>query len=346
MSARRTVLAGILALAAVLALGRGARAEEEAAAKEAREAIVAAAAKGQAALAKALDGAQKLVGGEGVFPDTGALADWLGTMPDDVAKSPLVRARRAWLYVVGKRGADAVPLLEAIVAADPGAGIYLAYLGEAKRQAGDVDGALAALEKAVKARASDEHVVPSLRKIVYDAHGDAKADAGGGVPAWARTGLRALAVRDVPELRFSIARWLAAAAEQARGADAKQAAVLRAEAAKALWPLFLLKESDPEVASYLPRIAYEAAGWSKSIGADRPADVPEPFDFYAMAVRLGASPTGETHEVPEAMAGLAEEALAKGRYLLASVMARRRLSISDSPAARRVLLALPSDVGE
>ncbi len=36
----------------------------------------------------------------------------------------------------------------------------------------------------------------------------------------------------------------------------------------------------------------------------------------------------------------------KGRYLLASVMARRRLGISDSAAARRVLLALPPEVGD
>jgi hypothetical protein len=77
-----------------------------------------------------------------------------------------------------------------------------------------------------------------------------------------------------------------------------------------------------------------------------PAGVPERFDLLAAAVRLGAGAESDAHEVPEALAALAEAAFTQGRFALAERMARRRLAISDSPAAKRVLLSLPPDVGE
>ena len=73
---------------------------------------------------------------------------------------------------------------------------------------------------------------------------------------------------------------------------------------------------------------------------------PTPFDALAVAVRLGERASGEGHELPEALAELAAEALAKGRYVLADRLARRRLAISDSPTARRVLRAMPADAGD
>ena len=41
-----------------------------------------------------------------------------------------------------------------------------------------------------------------------------------------------------------------------------------------------------------------------------------------------------------------ESALREGRYELAARLARQRLDLSDSPAARRVLAALPPDLGD
>ena len=95
----------------------------------------------------------------------------------------------------------------------------------------------------------------------------------------------------------------------------------------------------------LARLAFDLARQRTTLPADA-KDLPTRFDLLAQAVRLGETPGGEGHEVPEALAALAEEALGKGRWLLADKMARRRLAISDSPAARRVLLALPPDVGD
>lgn len=70
------------------------------------------------------------------------------------------------------------------------------------------------------------------------------------------------------------------------------------------------------------------------------------FDLLARAYALGRIPEREGHERPELLAVLAEAALAEGRYELAHRLARERLAISESPAARRVLLRLPPDVGD
>ena len=70
------------------------------------------------------------------------------------------------------------------------------------------------------------------------------------------------------------------------------------------------------------------------------------FDLLAWAYRLGNRPDDDTHTLPAAVALLAEAALQEERYELAARLARQRLDLSDSPAARRVLAALPPDIGD
>ena len=344
------VLAALAALSCAWGIARPARAEDEAVEK-ARAALVAAAAKGDGVqVATALDEAQKLVGPGAVWPDLGVFADWLETLPPEVNKLRTVALRRGWAYLIAKRGQNALPLLEDVKAKQPKDGLVLAYYGEAKRLVGDAKGSLAALKEAVANGASDELVVPTLRKIAYDAQRDEPKPAEGddakppaGLPAWIGVGENVLSVRDVPDVRLSLVRWAMAGGDADRS---PRAALLREKAVALAWPVLVKPPADrASLGLSLARLAFDLARQRATLPADA-KDLPARFDLLAQAVRLGETPGAEGHEVPEALAALAEEALAKGRYVLADKMARRRLAISDSPAARRVLLALPPDVGD
>jgi hypothetical protein len=70
------------------------------------------------------------------------------------------------------------------------------------------------------------------------------------------------------------------------------------------------------------------------------------FDLLARAYALGKPADREGHDLPQVLPLLAEAALREGRFELAERLARERLDLSESPAARRVLLALPPDVGD
>jgi tetratricopeptide (TPR) repeat protein len=337
----RVAFVALLLASAFAALPSRAVAEEEAATK-AKAAIYAAAEKRDArALAVALDDANKLVGE--VFPDGGDLADWLGTLPESVARLVPVKVRRGWLYVVAKRGADAKAPLESVLGVEPNNGEARAYLGEARRQTGDLEGATADLLRALETGASDALVLPSARRIVIALHEKPPPSDGQGLPAYANAAGRFLARRRMDDVDRGVADWLDFDAHAARSLP-KRAALLRAEAVRRAWSW--VEGGDAAEAHARARKAVDVAEWVAALGAERPRDLPARFDLLAAAVRLGETGEGDRHEVPEALAGLAEEALARGRYLLAAHLARRRLSMGDSPAARRVLLACPPDVGD
>jgi hypothetical protein len=70
------------------------------------------------------------------------------------------------------------------------------------------------------------------------------------------------------------------------------------------------------------------------------------FDLLALAYDLGKPVDREGHDLPGVLILLAEAALREQRYELAHRLARERLALSESPAARRILLRLPPDVGD
>ncbi len=337
MRCARCLAAALLALA----VGPGLAAGESDTADSVKAALVHAAGRGDPkALSEALDRAAALAGKDPSLPDLGAVADLVASLPQSVTSLSLVQVRVGWMYVTAKRGRDALGPLSAALSADPRNGIARSYLGEAKRQAGDPLGAADDLARAWADGADDAHVLPSVRKIVFDLRKEAPPAEGDAFPPYAVAAAKALAVKDVPDLRYSLATWLAFDADGLRGAP-ERVARLRSEAAR--HAAAVLANPGEAQAGALARLAYDAANWVRELP---PKDVPDRFELLCAAVRLGGLPEGDAHEVPEALAALAEEALAKGRFSLAERMARRRLAMSDSPAARRVLLALPPDLGE
>lgn len=332
-----------LALAFLLVAGRPASAED-AAAEEVKAALVAAAeARNSKAVTAALDRANSLVGPQATFPDAAGLADWLGELPKIVTRLVDVQVRRAWLYVSARKGADAVPILSAVLAEHPENAAVRGLRGEAKRQAGDFEGAADDLVQSLADGAPDTSVIPSAYPLVFEVHEKDKGAApeGDGLPRYAVVGAKFLAARWIPDVAEALRLWLAYDAEVAK-ADAGRSARLRAEAIR-VTHLQLTKAAEDDDFPALARQAYEAAQWRRTLSVE---GLPERFDLLAFAVRFGDVQSADKHTVPQALVALAEEALARGRYVLASRMARRRLAISDSPAARRVLLACPPDIGE
>ncbi len=337
-----------VALALALSMGGSRLAvAEDAAATEVRNALVGAAeARDSKALAKALDAANALVGPNATFMDASGLADWLGELPKSVTRLADVQSRRGWLYVLAKHGQDAIAPLETVLSVDEKNAPVRALLGEARRQAGDFEGAVADLLRALADGAPDSAVLPSAYPLVYEVHekDKNKAPEADALPRYAVLGSRFLAVRWIPEVGEALHLWLGYDAEVAKR-DPKRGPPLKAEAVKIAWLRCVnARETDDHAA--LAREAYRAAAWRQGVPAANSEGVPDRIDLLAAAVRLGDLRTSDRHAVPESLAALAEEALAHGRYVLAAHMARRRLAISDSPAARRVLLACPPDVGE
>lgn len=316
-----------------------ARAEDDEAVRV-REALVAAARQGPAAVGKVLEEADALVGPGATFPGRGDLADWLGAMPPAVAELPVVRLRRAWLYVTGKRGADAMPLIATALETEPKNALLRSYLGEAKRQTGDVAGAVGEWVRALGDGATDEQVLPSVRRLVYDLHQVREKDATDALPRYATAAKPVLDLRPARDVAEALADWLFYDADQAR-ADAARSARLIAEGLRWTWAAVRAGVPEPDRLR-LARKAYDA-GMRRRAVVSPADDLPSAYDLFAQAVRWAETGT-EGHGLPEALAALAEEAFEKGRYVLASALCKRRLAISDSPTARRVLAQLPPDV--
>ena len=92
-------------------------------------------------------------------------------------------------------------------------------------------------------------------------------------------------------------------------------------------------------------MAYDAAVFLEAADEASAGDSPR-FELLTHAVKLGdAEAMDRPHPLPKALVLLGEAALAEGRYALAYRMASRRLDISWSPRARRLLDALPPDLG-
>jgi hypothetical protein len=289
----------------------------------------------------ALDAVQARIGKDDELPDAGAFGDWLGKLPDGRAEHPAVVVRRGWAYVAARRGSDAVPLLEKALKDDPSQGYVRAYLGEAKRQAGDPAAALAMLATAVKAGYDAPHSRDTALQCVLGLRKSKPPKEADGLPDYAKAAAPYLAAVDDRALEATVARALLddlAAFDTPTGARGRTWA---AEAAR-LTLSVLAKERG---VSNGAQMAIDAAA------ALEPVDVESGgrtlrFDLLALAYDLGKPTDREGHDHPGVLVLFAEAALREARYDLAHRLARERLAISESPAARRVLLRLPPDVGD
>jgi hypothetical protein len=293
------------------------------------------------AVGRALDLIQARVGREQALPTLSALGDWLGELPDGRARHPVVLARRGWAYVSSKRGAEAVPLLEQALEDDPSKGFVRAYLGEALRQADRGAEALAMLATAVKAGYDAPHVHESALGCVLGLRLSKSAQTAAGLPEYARAAAPYLLVVDDLALHAALARALLDDLA-AYDAPASERGRAWARAASEHAHHALAREGEAQGGA---RLALDAAI------ALAPLDQAEGgrtlrFDLLALAYVRGKPLDREGHDLPEALPLLAEAALLEGRYELAARLARERLELSESPAARRVLLQLPPDLGD
>jgi hypothetical protein len=289
----------------------------------------------------ALDAVQARIGKEPELADAGAFGDWLGGLPDGRDKHAAVVVRRGWAYVVAKRGAEAVPLLAAALADDPSRGYVRAYLGEAQRQAGDEAAALTTLATAVRARYDAPHLRDSALQAVLGLRLSKSTKDAEGLPEYAKAAAPYLAVVDDRAVEATVARALLDDLEAFDKPTTARGKAWAAEAA-ARAASVLGKTRDVEGGARLALDAARALGPEDAAQGGR---TPR-FDLLALAYDLGKPRDREGHDLPEVLLLLGEAAFGEGRYEMAHRFARERLAISESPAARRLLLRLPPDVGD
>ena len=290
---------------------------------------------------RALDALALRIGPGGAFADEGAFGDFLGQVAAPAGEHPRVQLRRGWAYIVAGRGRQAVAPLEAAARDARSRPTALAYRGEALRQAEEPARGLEVLTEAARAGYDDPFLQEAALKAAFMLRTPASVKQARGAPPYAAPLEAFLEAGPDAALHATLARWVLddlAAFELPGSPRANAWAELAGRHALAAVRL------DGAVAGGA-RLALEAAVALEDADRER-LGATDRFDLLAWAVRLGSGPDAERHEVPAALAYLADAARREGRYELAYRMARRRLDVSDSPLAREVLLRLPPDVGD
>ena len=298
-------------------------------------------AQGDARIGAALDKLSEKIGQPGFFKDAGAFGDWLATIPDGRADHPLVKLRRGWAYVAAKRGEEAVPLLEDALKDNPGDGLRRAYLGEALRQAKRYTEAGAMLAKAVECGHHGTHVHESIMKTLFDVRREKISGHADDLPEYAKIAAVYLAQRPEPDMHFVVAQLLLedfATYEQPQRTRGK---LWARTAGRHALEAFKLSKSPPAGGAQLAWDAAQALAYLDKAQEGRT----DRFDLLAKAWELGQDPNGGAPLIPQAIVHLAEIAAREGRYELAHELATKRLEISNSPRARRLLRSLPPDLG-
>lgn len=289
----------------------------------------------------ALDRLQARIGAP-EFPDAGAFGDWLAQLPDGRAAHPVVRLRRGWAYVTARRGAQAVELLEGALRDDPGSGFVRACLGEALRQAGRLAPAMEMLASARRTGYAAPHLRQSLEECFHGLRAGGAVKDAPGLPDYAAGAQAWLAHGPDPALQALLARALLDdlsaydAPTRERGRLWARTAAPHALAAPADEPAQRVSAAQMALDAALALEGEEAAQPGRTLR----------FDLLARAYALGTPLEREGHDLPEVLPLLAEAAIDEGRPELAARLARQRLDLSESPAARRVLLRLPPDLGD
>lgn len=298
------------------------------------------------AVDEALDALAERIGSSGGFEDARDFGDWLGQLPPEVAERSRVLLRRGWAYLAARRPADAAAPLHAVLEhGGEETGVALAYLGEAARLAGEPARAFERLTAACLEGYRTAFVVESAHKAAFVMRQEKPSKAFDDLPDYAVALDGILDVFDHPLLRTAAARWLL---------DDYAAYAIPGTKRARLWARVAARHAlaaAPSIAD-LPSSGTEGTRlFFDAAVALEPEDRATAgrtlrFDLLSWAYRLGNRPDQDTHAIPPVVAMLAQAALDEGRYQLADRLARQRLGISDSPAARRVLDALPPDVGE
>ena len=335
----------LVLLVAVIALGlcvSRAQAEDRRSLADLRRALVFAQSTDQTN--KALDDLTARIGRQGGFPDHGAFGDWLGALPSKRAKHPRIQQRRGWAYVVAKRGDEAVLPLETALRDNPSDGLTRAYLGEALRQSGRHGDALSMLATALVAGYGEAHVKESAIEAALSLRRDTDAVKGAtGLPAYATGLIEVRKARVDAELDSIIARWLLwDLRTHEKPSSVRGKLWARTAAAHALASIDSATEPVPgsDLLAFDAGVALESQDLETGSRTVR-------FDLLSHACRLGTAFAQDgPHRVPAAYTHLAEAANAMARYELAGRLVRKRLEISFSPRAWRLLKRLPPDVAD
>lgn len=299
-------------------------------------------AQGEQRIGKALDDLAATVGKPGFFKDHGAFGDWLGTLPDGRADHPLVRLRRGWAYVAAKRGEEAIPHLEAAVKDNPGDGLRRAYLGEALRQAKRYLEAGTMLTAAVECGHHGKHVHESILKTVFDARRAKISGHADDLPDYARIAAGYLKERPESDIHFVVAQLLLEDFDTYEKPDRTRGKLWARTAGRHALRAFELASTPPQGGAELAFDAARALEFLDGIEKGRT----DRFELLVKALELGLDPNGGPPRFPQALVFLAEGAAREGRFRLAHELATRRLEVSNSPRARRLLRTLPPDLGD
>ena len=298
-------------------------------------------AKGDRAVAEALDALTKRIGKHDAIRDHAAFASWLGKLPGENAQHALVLQRQGWAYVSARQGEKALAPLRASLKKDPGRGPTRAYLGEALRLTGDFDEAAEMFPTAVAAGYDEPHLQQS---VIENALAIRRRDLGkssSGLPPYAKALATWGKQRPDPEADALLGQWLLEDLNAYDKPSSTRGALWAKTAADALLRALTRSKTPIQGGAIL---ALDAA---KAVTAlDKEAEGRSPhFDLLVWSVRLGTE-GGAQHPKPQVYVLLADAALRAHRFELAKDMAQRRLAISHSPSALRVLRQLPPDLIE
>jgi hypothetical protein len=333
-------LAWLLALGAFCAGSTHLLAKDEPGLPELRRALLEA--HGDQAVGQALDRLQERIGKVKELADVGAFGDWLGGLPDGRDAHPVVLARRGWAYTAARRGAEALPLLEAALKDDPSRGYVRATLGEALRQAGRPAEALDMLATARRAGYDAPHLRESALEAMWGLRRSGAVKSATALPDYAKAVGPYLLAGEDPVLRARLARALLDDLAAYGAPDTAERSLAWAECAGEHAHHVLSRQAEVEGGA---RLAFDAAVALTRLDEAKEGRTPR-FDLLAAAYARGKPTDREGHDLPQVLPLLAEAALREGRFELAERLARERLDLSESPAARRVLLALPPDLGD
>jgi hypothetical protein len=208
------------------------------------------------------------------------------------------------------------------------------------RQTGRLEEAAAMLITAAEVGHEGSHLDESFRNTVYGLRVAQLAGHADGLPDYIRTIQAWLEVRPSAAWHFSLARSLLDDMETFEKPHRDRGKLWAETAGR---HALVALDADPTAFEGALKLAYDAAVALEVLDAEREGDTPR-FDLLVWVYRLGAIPAEDSHSHPQAITWLAEAAAREGRPELAFRLATRRMEISWSPRARRLLMRLPPDL--